>query len=135
VTGFDASMHVRSLKLWPDIGRRSQARVSFANEPSLGLKACPNQQAAKFIDLPCKVYRLCLQDFHRMAAMALIFQFYDPLVKIVQFLLQSLDCMLDRETRSRNYIGSFSGLCPRRKQVAGSSPPCGHGFSKSHEVE
>ena len=32
-----------------------------------------DQQAAKFIDLACKVYGLGLQDFHRMAAIAVIF--------------------------------------------------------------
>ena len=64
-----------------------------------------------------------------MAAMAFSFQFYDPVVKCVQLALQMLNFVLDRETRSGNSIDLFSGLRPHRKQVAGSHPPCGHGFS------
>lgn len=44
MTGYDASMHVRSLKLWPDTGRRSQARVSFANEPNWFLTPVPTSK-------------------------------------------------------------------------------------------
>ena len=49
-----------------------------------------------------------------MAAMTFIFQFYDSFVKIVQFLLQLLDFVLNRETRGWNFIDFFSGLCTHR---------------------
>jgi hypothetical protein len=42
---------------------------------------------------------------------------------------QVLNFVLDRETRSGNSIDLVSGLRPHRKQLAGSHPPCGHGFS------
>ena len=92
-----------------------------------------DEQAAQFIDLPCKVYCLCLQDLDRMAAMAFIFEFYDPVVEGVQLVLQVLDFVLNREARSRNSINLFSGLCSHRKQVAVSRPPCGHGFSAANK--
>ena len=47
-----------------------------------------------------------------MAAMAFIFQLYDPLVKIAQLLLQLLNFVLNGEARSRNSIVLFSGLSP-----------------------
>jgi hypothetical protein len=64
-----------------------------------------------------------------MAAMAFIFEFYDPVVEGVQLVLQVLDFVLNREARSRNSINLFSGLCSHRKQVTVSRPPCGHGFA------
>jgi hypothetical protein len=88
-----------------------------------------DEQAAKFIDLPCKVYCLCLQHFHRVAAMAFIFQLYDTVIECVELVLQMLNFMLNRETRCRDSIDLFSGLSPHRKQVAVSRPRCGHGFS------
>jgi hypothetical protein len=48
-----------------------------------------------------------------MTAMTFIFQFYDSFVKIVQFLLQLLDFVLNRETRSGKFIEFLSGLSAR----------------------
>jgi hypothetical protein len=70
-----------------------------------------------------------------MAAMTFIFQFYDSLVKLVQFLLQFLDFVLNRETRGRISIDCLSGLCAHRQQVTGSRPPCGHRSSESQAVD
>ena len=42
-----------------------------------------------------------------MAAMAFTFQFHDPVTKCIQLVLQMLDFVLNRETRSRNSIELF----------------------------
>jgi len=49
-----------------------------------------------------------------MTAMTFILQFYDSLIKVVQFLLQLLDFVLNRETRGGKFINFLSGLCTHR---------------------
>ncbi len=54
--------------------------------------------------------------------MAFIFQFYDPVVKCVQLVLQMLNFVLDRETRSWNSIDLFSGPVLARRVIMASPP-------------
>jgi len=49
-----------------------------------------------------------------MTAMTFILQFYDSLIKVVQFLLQLLDFVLNRETRGGKFINFLFGLCTHR---------------------
>ena len=49
-----------------------------------------------------------------MTAMTFILQLYDSLIKVVQFLLQLLDFVLNRETRGAKFINFLSGLCTHR---------------------
>ena len=46
-----------------------------------------------------------------MTAMTFILQFYDSLIKVVQFLLQLLDFVLNRETRGGKFIDFLSSVC------------------------
>jgi len=49
-----------------------------------------------------------------MAAMTFTFQFDDSFIKIVQFLLQLLDFVLNGEARGGIFIDLFSDLCAHR---------------------
>ena len=49
-----------------------------------------------------------------MAAMTFTFQFDNSFIKIVQFLLQLLDFVLNGEARGGKFIRFLSGLCTHR---------------------
>jgi hypothetical protein len=69
--------------------------------------------------LPSEIYCICLQHFHRVTPVAFIFQIHDSLVKSVQFLLQFLNFVLNRETPSRIFINGLSLLCKRCREALG----------------
>jgi hypothetical protein len=62
--------------------------------------------------------------------MTFIFLFYGSVVKFIQVLLQFLDFVLNRKTRSGIFVDLSQDLCAHRREIAESRLPCGHGPSK-----